>query len=53
MLETFLIALSSLGIVLFVQARIAAREIRRNRASMTVPLKSDLVLSYRPTTGEQ
>jgi len=32
MTEIFLIALSSLGIVLYIQARLAAREIRRNRA---------------------
>ncbi|SLN28807.1 hypothetical protein TRL7639_01137 [Falsiruegeria litorea R37] len=53
MLETFLIALSTLGIVLFVQARIAAREIRRNRSSMTVQLKKDLVLPYRPVTQKR
>ncbi|WP_164658270.1 hypothetical protein [Tropicibacter sp. Alg240-R139] len=53
MLESFLITLSTLGIVLFVQARIAAREIRRNRASMAVPLKGDLVLPYRPETRRQ
>ncbi|GAB5437488.1 hypothetical protein [Falsiruegeria mediterranea] len=53
MLVTFLIALSTLGIVLFVQARIAAREIRRNRASMTMHLKKDLVLSHRPAPREQ
>ena len=53
MLETFLIALSTLGIVLFLQARIAAREIRRNRSSMTVPLKKDLVLPYRAPSSKQ
>jgi hypothetical protein len=35
MAEIFLIALSSLGIVLYFQARLAAREIRRNRAKGT------------------
>ncbi|MBO9449092.1 hypothetical protein J7426_02405 [Tropicibacter sp. R16_0] len=49
---TFLIALSTLGIVLFVQARIAAREIRRNRAAMTMHLKKELVLPYRPAPSD-
>lgn len=53
MLETFVIAVSTLGIVLFLQARIAAREIRRNRASMAVPLKKDLVLPYRAPSSKQ
>lgn len=53
MLETFLIAVSSLGIVLFLQARVAAREIRRNRSSMTVPLKRDLMLSDRAGSSKQ
>ncbi|GAA6193885.1 hypothetical protein NBRC116597_38060 [Phaeobacter sp. NW0010-22] len=35
MAEVFLVALSSLGIVLYIQARLAAREIRRNRAKDT------------------
>jgi len=53
MLELFLVAIATLGIVLFVQARIAAREIRRNRSSMHVALKRELVLPSKPRAAQE
>lgn len=47
MLVSFAIALCALVIVLYVQARLAAREIRRNRAHSPARPVRDLVLKGR------
>lgn len=44
MFETFLIALCSLLVALYIQARVAAREIRRNRAKSTENAARNFVL---------
>ncbi len=46
MIETFVVALGSLIVVLYVQARLSAREIRRNRAE-SAPRQRHLLLSKR------
>jgi len=45
MLITFLITLLTLAISLYVQARLAAGEIRRRRSNYSQPLVKSLVLS--------
>lgn len=47
MFETCLLAILSLAIVLYVQARLSAREIRRNRARCARPKMRELVLKRR------
>ena len=47
MIETFIIALCSLVVALFVQARIAARNIRNNRPDCILPPTQKLMLEQR------
>ena len=47
MIETFLIALCSLFVALYIQARLAAREIRRNRIESPLPPAQNLILKRR------
>ncbi|MFT7596830.1 MAG: hypothetical protein ACI8R4_004172 [Paracoccaceae bacterium] len=47
MIETFVIALCSLVVALYVQARIAARKIRNNRGGCILPPAHKLMLEHR------
>lgn len=47
MIENFVLALCTLMVVLYFQARRAARRIRRQRSNCRTPLRGDLVLKRR------
>jgi hypothetical protein len=52
MIATFMIALCALAITLYVQARMAAREIRRHRRMSDVPPARKMVLKHRIRNGD-
>ena len=47
MIETFLVALTALLIALYIQARLAAREIRRHRERERIADRNHIVLKPR------